>query len=114
MKTIALVLVVLLLTLVVWGLFFENSAITIVVNGEQITGPLKGAIGAGGLIVALVALFCAATLLVFVFTGTSMLLLGAVLLAGLLTAASASPLLVILLLPVVAVWAFVALARRKS
>ncbi len=114
MKTIALVLVVLPLTMVVWGLFFENSAITIVINGEQITGPLKGAIGAGGLIVALVALFCAATLLVFVFTGTSMLLLGAVLSAGLLTAASASPLLVILLIPVVVVWAFVAPARRRS
>src|SRR5438093_8789851 len=65
-----------MLVMVAWGLLLESNVVTIVINGQQVTGPLKDAIGVGGLIVALIALFCAATLLVFVFAGIGLIVLG--------------------------------------
>ena len=46
-KKLAIALAVLMLAIVAWGLFLESNAVTIVINGEQVTGPLKGVIGAG-------------------------------------------------------------------
>ena len=56
-KKLAIVLAVLMLAVVAWGLLLEKSAVTIVVNGQPVSGPLKDVIGAGGLVVAVVALF---------------------------------------------------------
>jgi hypothetical protein len=66
-RKLAIALTVLMLAIVIWGLLLESNAVTIIINGQQVTGPLNGAIGAGGLVVALIALFCAAIVLVFVF-----------------------------------------------
>jgi len=46
-KKLAIALAVLMLAIVAWGLFLESNAVTIVINGQQVTGPLKGVIGAG-------------------------------------------------------------------
>jgi hypothetical protein len=51
-KKLAMALAVLMLAIVAWGLFLERNAVTIVINGQQVTGPLKDMIGAGGLVVA--------------------------------------------------------------
>ena len=66
-RKLAIALAVPMLAIVIWGLLLESNAVTIIINGQQVTGPLNGAIGAGGLVVALIALFCAAIVLVFVF-----------------------------------------------
>jgi hypothetical protein len=113
-RKLAIVLAILMLAVVAWGLFFENNAITIVINGQQVTGPLKGAIGAGGLVVALIALFCAATLLVFVFAGVGIIVLAGFILGGVILAGFAFPFLLPLLLPLAVVWGFIALARHKA
>jgi len=113
-RKLAIVLAVLMLAFVVWGLFYENHAITIVINGQQVTGPLKGAVGAGGMVVALIALFCVATLLVFVFAGLGIMILGGFILGGVVLAGFAFPFLLPLLVPLAVVWGFVALARHKS
>jgi hypothetical protein len=113
-RKLAIALAILMLAIVAWGLFFENHAITIVINGQQVTGPLKGAIGAGGLVVALIALFCAATLLVFVFAGAGIIVLAGFILGGVILAGFAFPFLLPLLLPLAVVWGFIALARHKS
>jgi hypothetical protein len=113
-RKLAIVLAILMLAVVAWGLFFENHAITIVINGQQVTGPLKGAIGAGGLVVALIALFCAATLLVFVFAGVGIIVLAGFILGGVILAGFAFPFLLPLLLPLAVVWGFIALARHKA
>jgi hypothetical protein len=113
-RKLAIVLAILMLAVVAWGLFFENHAITIVINGQQVTGPFKGAIGAGGLVVALIALFCAATLLVFVFAGVGIIVLAGFILGGVILAGFAFPFLLPLLLPLAVVWGFIALARHKS
>ncbi|HET8563114.1 MAG TPA: hypothetical protein VFM35_04475, partial [Candidatus Binatia bacterium] len=68
-KKLAIALAILMLAIVAWGLLLENNAVTIVINGQQVTGPLKGAIGAGGFVVGLIGLICAAILLLFVFAG---------------------------------------------
>lgn len=113
-RKLAIVLAISLLALVVWGLFFENHATTIVINGEQVTGPLKGAIGAGGMVVALIALFCVATLLLFVFAGLGLIVLGGFILGGVVLAGFAFPFLLPLLVPLAVVWAFIALVRHKT
>jgi hypothetical protein len=113
-RKLAIVLAILMLAVVAWGLFFENHAITIVINGQQVTGPLKGAIGAGGLVVALIALFCVATLLVFVFAGVGIIVLAGFILGGVILAGFAFPFLLPLLLPLAVVWGFIALARHKA
>ncbi|MCG3146146.1 MAG: hypothetical protein HONDAALG_04007 [Gammaproteobacteria bacterium] len=113
LKKALILLVVLMLALAAWGMFFENNAISIVINGKEVAGPLKGVIGAGGMVVALIALVCAATLLVLVFTGVGIIVLGLLILAGAIALASASPLLLTLLIPVAIVWLVVALTGRK-
>jgi len=113
-RKLAIVLAISMLALVVWGLFFENNATTIVINGQQVTGPLKGAIGAGGMVVALIGLFCVAILSVFVFAGLGIIILGGLILFGVILAGFAFPFLLPLLIPLAVVWGFVALARHKS
>ncbi len=112
-KRTVMALVILMLALAAWGVFFENNAISIVVNGKEITGPLKGAIGAGGMLIALIALLCAATLLVLVFTGVGIIVLGILILVGVIAFAMASPLLLTLLIPVAIVWLVVAMTGNK-
>jgi hypothetical protein len=113
-RKLAIVLAITILALVVWGLFFENNATTIVINGQQVTGPLKGAIGAGGMVVALIGLFCVAILSVFIFAGLGVIILGGLILFGVILASFAFPFLLPLLIPLAVVWGFIALARHKS
>lgn len=113
-KTAALILALTMLAIVIWGLFFEAGSTTIIINGHQLTGPLQGTVGAAGLVVGLIALFCAAILLLFVFAGIGILVLGGVIVAGLILAGSAFPLLLVLLLPLAAVWMFIALTRKTG
>ena len=113
-KKLAIALAVLMLAIVAWGLFLESNAVTIVINGQQVTGPLKGVIGAGGLVVALIALFCAAILLVFVFAGIGVIVLGCFVFVGMILAVLAFPFLLPLLIPLVILWGFVAITRRTS
>ena len=113
-KKLAIALAVLMLAIVAWGLFLESNAVTIVINGQQVTGPLKGVIGTGGLVVALIALFCAAILLVFVFAGIGVIVLGCFVFVGMILAGLAFPFLLPLLIPLVILWGFVAITRRTS
>jgi hypothetical protein len=113
-RKLAIALAVLMLVIVGWALFAESNAVTIVINGQEVTGPLKGTIGIGGLVVALIALGCAAILLAFVFAGIGVIVLGLVVLAGLLLALLAFPFLLPILIPLAIVWAFVAIVRRSK
>lgn len=113
-KHLAIALAVLMLAIVAWGLFLERNAVTIVINGQQVTGPLQDAIGAGGLLVALIALLCAATLLVFVFAGIGVLVLGCLVLLGMILTGLSFPFLLPALIPLAILWGFVALTRRTN
>ncbi|MGB9092970.1 MAG: hypothetical protein WCB93_02535 [Gallionella sp.] len=110
----AIVLAILMLAIVAWGLFFEADSTRIIINGHELIGPLKGAVGAAGLVVGLIALFCAAIFLLFVFAGIGILIIGGVIVAGLVLAGFAFPVLLFLLLPLAIVWLFIALARSTG
>ena len=112
-KSIALALVGLLLCLLAWVLF-QSSDISIVVNGQKLVGPAKLAAEGWGMLVALVALFCAAILLAFVFAGIGLFVLGAVVLGGVVAVWFAFPFLLPLLVPLCIVWIFVALVHRRG
>jgi hypothetical protein len=113
-KKMAIALAVVMLAIVAWGVFVEGGATRIIINGQELTGPFKGAIGAAGMIVASVALFCAAIFLVFVVAGVGLFVLGCVIAVGLILSGLAFPYLLILLLPLAIVWLFIAIARHKS
>jgi hypothetical protein len=113
-KKAAIALALIMLVIVAWGLFVEGGATKIVINGEELTGPLKGAVGAAGLIIASIALFCAAIFLVFVFAGVGIFVLGGVILAGLVLAGITFPYLLYMLIPLAIVWIFVAIAGHGS
>jgi len=113
-KKLAIALAVLMLAIVAWGLFLESSGVTIVINGQQVTGPIKGTVGAAGLVVAVIALFCGAILLVFVFAGIGVIVLGGVVFVGMIVAWLAFPFLLPLLIPLAILWGFVAMTRRTN
>ena len=112
-KGIAIALVIALLALIGW-VAFQASDVTIVVNGETLRGPAKLAAEGWGVLVAVVALFCAAILLAFVFAGVGLVVLGVLVLAGLVATWVAFPFLLPLLIPLLIVWLFVALWRGRS
>ncbi len=113
MKKIALLLALVVVALLAWVLF-RSSGVVITVNGEPLTGPVKVAAEGWGLLVAVVALFCAAILLAFVFAGIGLIVLGVLVLAGLVLAWLAFPFLVPLLVPLFLVWLFVAAVRGSD
>jgi hypothetical protein len=108
----AIALAFVMLAIVAWGLFFEAGSTKIIINGQEIVGPLKGTIGAAGLVIGMIALFCAAIFLLFVFAGIGIFILGGVIVAGLILAGFAFPLLLFLLLPLAIVWVFIAVTRN--
>jgi hypothetical protein len=110
MKTIAIVLVVVLLGILAWVLL-HSSDIAVTVNGQKLVGPAKLAAEGWGVLLGIVSLFCAAILLVFVSAGTGLMVLGALVIAGFVAAWSAFPFLLPLLIPLLSVWIFVAAVR---
>lgn len=112
-KGIAIALVIVLLALIGW-VAFQSSEVSIVVNGETLRGPAKLAAEGWGVLVGVVALFCVAILLAFVFAGIGLVVLGILVLAGLVAAWVAFPFLLPLLIPLLIVWLFVALWRGRK
>jgi hypothetical protein len=113
-KKAAIALAFVMLVIVAWALFFEAGSTTIIINGQELTGPLKGTIGATGLIIGLIALFCAGIFLLFVFAGIGVFILGGAIFAGLALAGFAFPFLLVLLVPLAIVWVFIAITRKTA
>ena len=112
-KNIAIVLVILFLGLLAWALF-RFSDITVIVNGQKLVGPAKFAAEGWGLLVAIVSFFCAAILLVFVFAGSGLIVLGVLVFAALLAVWFAFPFMLPVLIPLFLVWMFVAVVHGSG
>ena len=110
-KKVAIILALVMLAIVAWALFAESSNVSIIINGQPVTGPMKGAIGITGLLVSSVALFCLAILLALVFAGIWLFVLGCFVLIGLVVAWLMFPFLLFLLIPLALVWGFVVIVR---
>ncbi len=113
-KKVAILLAFVMLAIVAWGMFFETGSISIIVNGHEIARPFNGAIGAAGLIISMIALFCAAIFLLFVFAGIGIFILGGIIVAGLILAGLSFPFLLVFLFPLALVWVFIALTRKTT
>ena len=107
MKKIAIVLAVVVLGTLAWVLLHSNTVV-VTVNGQRLTGPAKLAAEGWGVLVGIVSLFCTAILLVFVSAGTTLVILGALVMAGFVAAWSVFPFLLPVLIPLFLVWIFVA------
>ena len=113
-KKLGVTLTIALLALIAWGLLVESNSFSFVVDGQPVTGPLKGVVGAAGLVAALIAGLCAAIILLFAFAGTAMIVLGGVVLAGMIVALIVFPFMWPLLIPLALLWLFVAIAQKPS
>ena len=101
------------LFLLAWGLI-QSGNVSVTVNGHELAGPMKAAVGSWGIIIATVVLFCVAILVTFVLAGVGLVILGCLVLVGLILAAVAFPFLLPLLIPLFIVWAFAAGVRRRK
>jgi hypothetical protein len=110
----AIALAIVMLAIVAWGLFFDTGSTRIIINGHEFTGPLKGSIEASGLIVGMIALFCAAIFLLFVFAGIGIFILGCMIFAALILSGFLFPFLLVPLLPLAIVWIFIAVTRKTG
>lgn len=111
MKKISIALVILLLGIFAWDRLHSGD-ISLMVNGHELAG--SGRLGGWGVLVAIVSLFCAAIVLVFALAGLGLVVLGALVLAGLAGAWFAFPFLLPLLIPLFIVWLFVAAMHGKG
>lgn len=112
-KTFAFTLVILMVAVALWGIFFENNSITILINGQEIDQPLKGMVGFGGIVIASIALIGLAILLAFAFAGTGVIIMGCMIVGSVLFMAFLFPLLLSLVIPLTLIWIFITLLGRK-
>lgn len=113
-KKFAIILAGFIVAVALWGLFFENNTTTILINGQEVSGPLKGMIGAGGMAVALIALISLAILMAFAFAGIGIIILGCMVVGSVIFAVFMFPFLWPLLIPLTLIWAFIAVVRHKG
>jgi len=111
-----LVLVLVILLVVFGGLILLGSTdvVSVRINGHEITGPFGAIAGVWGAILAVIILFCAATLLAFVFAGVGLIVVGCFALVGTILAAVLLPCLLPLLIPVLIIWLICSLVRRSK
>ena len=113
-KKYAILLAILILAIAFWELFFEKNVITILINGQEVSGPWKGMVGAGGMTVVLISLVGLAILMAFAFAGTGIILLGCMVVGSVIFAAFMLPFLLPLLIPLILIWAFITIFSQKK
>ena len=113
-KKLALILAVLMILLLAWSLLGPSAKVSITINGREITSPLGALTGLWQIILTTVILFCVAILLVFVFAGAGLVIMGCLALVGVILAAVLLPFLLPLLIPLYIDWLFCALLRQRK
>ena len=113
-RKLALILAALMIVFIGWALLGAGHAVSVTINGHEVTSPFDAIVGVWGLILTVVILFCVAILLAFVFAGVGLVVLGCFALVGLILVVIAFPFLLPLLIPLFIVWAFCSIARRTK
>lgn len=106
--------IILMIIFLFWVLYSSANDISIVINGEPVTGPLAPAIGIWKFILASVILFSVAILLAFIFAGVGLIVLGSLVLVAVILITVTLPFLLPLLIPLFIVWLFCALLFRQK
>lgn len=117
MKKYAPYIILFLVALIAWDMLADTSGFHMDIDGDEFDGPLGALLGLlfgslGLIIGTIVALFVGA-LLVVVFAGVGVLLVGGLALAASLGLLAVSPLLLPVLIPVAIIWFFVSRSRRN-
>ena len=113
-KKLALILAILMTVFLAWAFLGASDAVSITVDGREITSPFDAIMGVWGLILAVIILFCVAILLAFVLAGVGLIVLGTLAFVGLILAAIAFPFLLPILIPLFIVWLFCSIVRRSK
>jgi hypothetical protein len=108
MKKTAACLILFLLALLAWAMYAIN------LGGDPLAPLLGMLFGGGGILIALFVLMLVGVVLTLVFAGVGIVLLGALVLAGLVLAATLAPLLLPLLLPLAVIWYLARRAPRQQ
>ena len=115
-KKVVLGVFILLLAVSVCQAVFGDG-MTVNVDGDEVGGPFGAllgiVLGAGGILIAAVAMTCAAVFVGLVFAGVGIVMVSALVLAGALLAAAISPLLLPLLIPIGLYWYLTARSRKQ-
>lgn len=106
----------LLVAVCAWQSVFGDG-MSVNIDGDEVGGPLGFLLGVvlagGGLLLAALAVTCAALFTGVLFAGLGIVMVGALVLAALLVAAAVSPLLLPLLIPIGLYWYFTARGRKQ-
>lgn len=111
-KKTALILALVLVGFLIWMLVGPTHGVRVTINGHTITGPIEVLGGVFGMMVAGVVLFCVALLLIFVFVGVGLVVVGVLAFVGIILAAVVLPFLLPLLIPLFVVWLFCCIVRK--
>ena len=103
MKKIVLILVALLIGLMAWELM-QSGNVSVTVNGNELTGPMKALVSGWGILVERVIIFFVDIMLTFIFVGVGLMILGSFVLVGLILVALSFPFLLPILIPLFIVW----------
>jgi hypothetical protein len=79
MRKIAIMLLVLMLAYFLWTFFVSNygESVHVTINGQEVSSPLLQVLGGiTGLVVSMAVFLCVAILLLFIFAGIGMFLIG--------------------------------------
>lgn len=104
MKKLALTSVILMALVCVWG--WMSSGVSITINGNAIHSPFDSISSIWELVITGVVLFCVSILLVFIFAGVGLILLGVFAFVMLIIMGVAFPFLLPLLIPLFIVLLF--------
>jgi hypothetical protein len=116
MKKIAPFILLFLFAAILWNVFAGAHGVSFNIDGDEFNGPAGAVFGVlfagGGALLAACVLMTVGVVLVVVFAGVGIILVGALMLAALCVAAAVSPLLLPLLLPLALIWFLVSRSRR--
>lgn len=115
MKKLVAIAIIAILSICVWKSIGANDMI-VNIDGEEMDGPLGALLGLvfGGLgmVIAAIAVTCAAVFVGFVFAGLGVLMVVGLALVGIILAAVIAPFTLPLLIPAAIVWYLVSRNRK--
>jgi hypothetical protein len=117
MKKMAVILLVLMLAFFLWTFFVFNygETVHVTINGQEVSSPLLQALGGvAGLVVSMAVFLCVAILLLFIFAGIGMFLIGGFTILGFLLMAFAFPFSLPLVIPMMLIFIFIFALSRSS
>jgi len=110
-KKLAFILIALLVGYLALSAISANNSFSATINGYRLPNPLDALAGTFGIAVATAAMIFVGILLVCVFAGVGMILVGVLAMVLFILAAVTLPFMIPLLLPLLIIWLFCSVLR---